>query len=585
MGVPKQPAPGTEGGRPPASGVGVRGTWRDSRRGPPRPSGTRGARCVFGVLGVLGLLLVADRRAAAQTQLAPLSAEETQVFQALPEEKPYNVRIHFLRSNERRHDVLFSALRHLGGGYIGVGADQNYTLAAVARAELVWLIDIDGDVVQWHRIYAALIPQAETPADLIALLAAGKEAQVKAALAARWPEDEAKRLWPTFLRYRGLLGSHLRAEREVRQRGRPVTWVSDLELYKHVRALMQARRVFARVGDLHGETMLIAIGAAARRTGHLVRTLYLSNVEQWFRYSPQFRRNLAGLPRDDQTVVVRTLARGELPAPDQDRWHFSVQTLDDFLFRMESAQPPAQGVLDLMPAMARSRQPGLRGLSWLGAVRAQPRPRLEWALLPPLRDDQAPPPPPPRPLVAWTVLPPLRPGPPLPTPPPPRALIEWKTLPPLRSGSPLAPSLAGAPLAPPLRSGPPLAPLLAGAPGAGSGPGLPPLLTPSALTPWQKLPPLRELPPAALTAGSWQVLPPLRGAEVGLPSTAGPDLSLQPPLPPPGGAPPSPSSGRLGSRDSLPPLRDAAVAPQRRVPWRRLPQLRDGLAPTRLPTG
>ncbi|HRI50702.1 MAG TPA: hypothetical protein PLW65_11020, partial [Pseudomonadota bacterium] len=114
------------------------------------------------------------------------------------------------------------------------------------------------------------------------------------------------------------------------------------------------------------------------------------NVEQWFRYSPQFRRNLAGLPRDDKTVVVRTLARGELPAPDQDRWHFSVQTLDDFLFRMESAQPPAQGVLDLMPAMARSHQPGLRGLSWLGAVRAQPRPRLEWALLPPLRDDQAP---------------------------------------------------------------------------------------------------------------------------------------------------------------------------------------------------
>lgn len=280
MGVPKQPAPGTAGGRPPAGGVGVRGVRRDARCGRARPLGLRGAlrRCV---LGVLAVLLVAGRAAEAQAPLTPLSDEEAQVFQALPEEKPYNVRIHFLRSNERRHDVLFSALRHLGGGYIGVGADQNYTLAAVAKAELVWLIDIDGDVVQWHRIYAALIPQAETPADLIALLAAGKEAQVKAALAARWPEDEAKRLWPTFLRYRGMLGSHLRGEREVRQSGRPVTWVSDPELYKHVRALMQTRRVFARVGDLHGETMLIAIGAAARRTGHLLRTLYLSNVEQW----------------------------------------------------------------------------------------------------------------------------------------------------------------------------------------------------------------------------------------------------------------------------------------------------------------
>ena len=560
MGLPEQPAPGTAGGRPPAGGVGVPGARRGARRCRVRPAGALGA-----LVGcVLGLLLVGDRRADAQTQLAPLADEAAQIFQALPEEKPYNVRIHFLRSNERRHDVLFSALRHLGGGYIGVGADQNYTLAAVAGAELVWLIDIDGDVVQWHRIYAALIPQAETPADLIALLAGGKDAQVKAALAARWPEDEARRLWPTFLRYRGLLSSHLRAEREVRQRGRPVTWVSDLALYQHVRALMQARRVFARVGDLHGETTLIAIGAAARRTGSLVRTLYLSNVEQWFRYSPQFRRNLAGLPRDDKTVVLRTLARGELPAPDQDRWHFSVQTLDDFLFRMESALPPAQGVLDLMPAMARSHQPGLRGLSWLGAVRAQPRPRLEWALLPPLRDDQAPPPPP-RPLVAWTALPPLRPGPPPsaspPSASPPRPLVAWTALPPLRPGPP--------PLAAP--------------PVAGSGQALPPLLAPSSLTPWKKLPPLRELPPVALTAVSWQVLPPLRAA--GLPPVAGRDLSLLPPLPPPAAAPPSPVSGHPGGWDSLPPLRDAAAVPQRRVPWRRLPPLRDGLAPTRPPTG
>ncbi len=289
MGLPTQPAPGTAGSRSPAGVPGAR--WeaapRCAGRGAPRVPACpglgrhrgKGRLAALGVL--LALLLLADRRAEAQASLPPLGQEVVQGFESLPEEKPYNVRIHFLRSNERRHDVLFSALRHLGGGYVGVGADQNYTLAAVAGAELLWLIDIDGDVVQWHRIYAALIPQAETPADLIALLAAGKDAQIKAALAARWPEAEAKRLWPTFLRYRGLLASHLRGEREVRQHGRPVTWVADPELYKHVRALMQARRVFARVGDLHGETTLIAIGAAARRTGHQVRTLYLSNVEQW----------------------------------------------------------------------------------------------------------------------------------------------------------------------------------------------------------------------------------------------------------------------------------------------------------------
>ena len=102
----------------------------------------------LGVLGAALAVLLAGGRAGAQTKLTPLSDSDTEILSALPDEKPYNVRIHFLRSNERRHDVFFPALRQLGGGYIGVGADQNYTLAAVARAELLWLIDIDGDVVQ-----------------------------------------------------------------------------------------------------------------------------------------------------------------------------------------------------------------------------------------------------------------------------------------------------------------------------------------------------------------------------------------------------------------------------------------------------
>ncbi len=540
------------------------------------------------LLGLLCCTLgLVPGQAIAEPSVAALSDSERQVFEALPEEKPYNVHIHFLRSNERRHDVFFPALRHLGGGYIGVGADQNYTLAAVAKSEILWLIDIDGDVVQLHKVYGALIPAAATPDELLALFTVGKTTQAKAALAARWPEAEAKALWTIFLRYRGMLAAHLRTERGIRQKGRAVTWLSDPELYRHVRALMQARRVFSRVGDLHGETTLIAIGAAARRTGHLVRTVYLSNVEQWFRYSAQFRRNLSGLPRDDKTVVLRTLARGELPAPDQDRWHFSVQTLDDFLFRMETAQPPARGVLDLMPEMAKARRPGVYGLSWLGTVQALPRPRPEWALLPPLRDDQVAPPRSVE-LIPWTVLPPLRLGPGLPGTPPPvltppavvpplvapaaapplvaRATVPWESLPPLRSMTPpLRPGLPG-PVVPP----PP--PEVVPPPTVSTNQALPPLQpVTKRLIAWQQLPPLRQVTPIRLAALSWQVLPPLRTSEPEKlpPAVLDPQLLQHP------SAPPTPT-GRTVPWDSLPALRDAAVPPQRRVPWRRLPPLRSG---------
>jgi hypothetical protein len=94
---------------------------------------------------------------------------------------------------------------------------------------------------------------------------------------------------------------------------------------------------------------------------------------------------MQALPRDAKTLVLRTLARGELPIPDEDRWHFSVQTLDDFIARMESTQAPATEVQDFMPEMVRSARSGSHGLSFLGAVTEQPRPLLPWTALPPLR--------------------------------------------------------------------------------------------------------------------------------------------------------------------------------------------------------
>ena len=219
--------------------------------------------------------------AMAEQSLLALSPVARTHIESPPNEKPYNVRLHFLKSNERRHDLFFSALRGIGGGYLGVGADQNYTLCAIARAEVVWLVDIDGDVIDWHRIYAALIPAAPTPAALSALLSGKRDADVQAALRVRWDEAEAVRLWPAYLRYRGYLLNHFAVERDFKWRGQPVTWLSDQALYDHVRRLMIERRVIARVGDLHGERTLIAIGAAAQAAGIRLHTVYLSNVEQW----------------------------------------------------------------------------------------------------------------------------------------------------------------------------------------------------------------------------------------------------------------------------------------------------------------
>lgn len=334
------------------------------------------------VSALLGTSAIAPARADTPTER--LSPTTQNAFDTLPSEKPYAVRLHFLRSNERRHDLFFPSLYGLGAGYLGVGADQNYTLAAIAKADIVWLVDIDGDVIDWHQIYAALIPIAETPISLCALLAGNRDLEVQAALKARWG-SAAPQLFTQFLRYRGYILQHLTVERTYRRHGVPVTWLSDPTLYAHIRKLMREHRVFARVGDLHGETTLQAIAAAATKARIPVRTFYLSNVEQWFRYSPQFIANVQAMPRDRSTVLLRTLARGDLPTPELDRWHFSVETLDDFLAKVTAQNLPLRTVQGLAPLMVAGSTQTKNGLSLLGNVAQHkpPPPALLW--LPPLR--------------------------------------------------------------------------------------------------------------------------------------------------------------------------------------------------------
>jgi hypothetical protein len=49
------------------------------------------------------------------------------------------------------------------------------------------------------------------------------------------------------------------------------------------------------------------LGERLRQSGVAIGTLYLSNIEQYFMYTQDYRANMLGLPLSAQTVVLRTL--------------------------------------------------------------------------------------------------------------------------------------------------------------------------------------------------------------------------------------------------------------------------------------
>lgn len=277
----------------------------------------------------------------------PLAAEARQALQAVKSEKLAEPKwLRFVVSNEWRHDVTFPRLMGLGGAYVGVATDQNYTLAAAARSEVMFLFDYDLEVVRLHRIYHAFLARAATPAEFRALF---DEKEVKRgkeilATAADSPKEVAH-LQRIYTHYRERLQIYLRHVANLQVGDRHPTWLGDPVAYAYIRGLAQAGRMIAVQGDLNGATALRSVGETARALKVPVRIVYLSNAEGFFKYSPAFRDNLAALPRDERSVIVRTYKHG-FPAAAGDSWHYNLHQIDDFLKR--AARPGYQSVHQIM---------------------------------------------------------------------------------------------------------------------------------------------------------------------------------------------------------------------------------------------
>lgn len=272
--------------------------------------------------------------------LAALTSEQKTAFMAGDEERIYSKREHFTISNEFRHDLWFPYVKDIGGVYIGVASDQNYTLMAVARSEFGYLIDLDRQVVNLHRVYMALISQSADPDAFLARFEAKSIKETKALLgpaladmtqrdrsdALKFVEDNQKALY-----------DYLKAVRDTKRGELGVTWLADKALYDYIRRMVETGRLRPINGNLLGKKAMATISAGITALGETVGILYISNAEEYLFYTPQFASNVRALPAADSGVVLRTIHtrfEGWESAPGDWRWNWQVQPLTDFQARL-----------------------------------------------------------------------------------------------------------------------------------------------------------------------------------------------------------------------------------------------------------
>ena len=235
----------------------------------------------------------------------------------------------YIRSNEPRQHVWRPYIENIGGGYTGVGIDQNYTFIAHARSEWAWLFDYDPSVVRLHWVLRAMILASPDRASFIAMFAPEKKNDALAVLEKEYKGNVERVAYrEIYVVGRQVLWRYYERQLDGMGEGDPTFgWLANEDNYAYVRALYQQGRIHILKGDMLAKRTMRGIGAAAKKMGVAIRVYYPSNAPECWPHTTQYKKNVVALPFDESTVVLQTLSGVKAGFGKQiGYWHYNVQS-------------------------------------------------------------------------------------------------------------------------------------------------------------------------------------------------------------------------------------------------------------------
>ncbi len=272
--------------------------------------------------------------------MKPISAALRKAFGAVrPDPHPEKLTrdSHYWISDEKRHDLFRAAIENKGGVFIGLGTDQNYLMAGWARPEILVPLDFDQMVVNLHYVFRVVFLNAKTPNDFIEMWSEDGFVRtrdlVKDAYVDRDPKFQ-KGVLHAFKKARRLVYPRLRRVRRSAKKFDTPNYLTDSAQYLYLVRMFRTDRVFPVRGDLTASNTVRDVAEAAKDTGLRISTLYLSNAEQYFKYSKDFKENMLALPLDEKSVVIRTVGK-RTPWAADGLYEYVVQSGENFRVWLE----------------------------------------------------------------------------------------------------------------------------------------------------------------------------------------------------------------------------------------------------------
>ncbi len=280
------------------------------------------------------------------------------------------------------------AMGCMGGAYIGVGPEQNFTYIAKIKPKIAFIVDIRRQAVMQHLMYKAIFHLADTRAKFLSYLFSKPlapdadldadasieqtvryfEAAPGSPIAFRrnldliettiqrdfdFPLTERDKVslqyvytafrdenlniqylpgnpnwpgspWGTFPTLREII-----LERDLK--GRTGNFLAARADYEFVRSLQERNRIIPVVGDFAGSRALPAVADYLKRNGYSVSAFYTSNVEQYLFNNgvfSAFAENVAKLPITDKSIFIRAFPNMREPHPAKISGHHLTTLLE-----------------------------------------------------------------------------------------------------------------------------------------------------------------------------------------------------------------------------------------------------------------
>ena len=226
---------------------------------------------------------------------------------------------HFLFSDEKHPEMFRETIENLGGTYMGIGTDQGYVFIGWQRPTLAFLVDYDPWVVIVHKLYMALFKVCDSGDCILSYFEDPEKGREFIKSCDELSDRETLAIYKDA--QRGIT-NRLRNIRRMKEK----TFMNDADTFDYIKKLIETGRLTTYQANLLGDRAFASTREAMQKLGAQMTVLYLSNAEQYWRYSDQYRKNMSELDYSDNAYILRTIAT----KPVNGDYRYSAQKADLF---------------------------------------------------------------------------------------------------------------------------------------------------------------------------------------------------------------------------------------------------------------